>query len=173
MKMMPGMPKELRNQEIDDRELSKIEGIIHSMTLAERRDPKIIDGSRKLRISRGAGVDVVAECSGTTRGLTPAMNGVRTRGSIVQTGLHTKPATIDAMQLSEKDISYIGSWCYLITDWPRIIRLIASGKYPVAKAVTARIDLEDVVPQGFDVLVDPTGDQLKVLVSPTGTAASS
>jgi signal recognition particle subunit SRP54 len=58
MKMMPGMPKELRNQEIDDRELAKIEGIIHSMTLAERRDPKIIDGSRKLRISRGAGVDV-------------------------------------------------------------------------------------------------------------------
>ncbi len=58
MKMMPGMPKELRNQEIDDRELSKIEGIIHSMTLEERRDPKIIDGSRKLRISRGAGVDV-------------------------------------------------------------------------------------------------------------------
>ncbi len=58
MKMMPGMPKELRNQEIDDRELAKIEGIIHSMTLQERRDPKLIDGSRKQRIARGAGVDV-------------------------------------------------------------------------------------------------------------------
>jgi len=56
MKMMPGIPKELRNQEIDDRELSKIEGIIHSMTLAERRDPKIIDGSRRARIAAGAGV---------------------------------------------------------------------------------------------------------------------
>jgi signal recognition particle subunit SRP54 len=58
MKMLPGMPKELRNQEIDDRELAKIEGIIHSMTPAERREPKIIDGSRKLRIATGAGVDV-------------------------------------------------------------------------------------------------------------------
>ncbi|WP_392544298.1 2,3-butanediol dehydrogenase [Oryzobacter telluris] len=123
-------------------------------------------------LTRGAGVDVVAECSGSTPGLTTAMDSVRTRGSIVQTGLHTKPATIDAMRLSEKDISYIGSWCYLITDWPRIIRLIASGKYPVAKAVTARIGLEDVVPQGFDVLVNPTGDQLKVLVSPTSTTVS-
>jgi signal recognition particle subunit SRP54 len=56
MKMMPGMPKELRNQEIDDRELAKVEGIIHSMTPAERRDPKIIDGSRRLRIATGAGV---------------------------------------------------------------------------------------------------------------------
>lgn len=120
------------------------------------------------QLTRGAGVDVVAECSGSTPGLTTAMNSVRTRGSIVQTGLHTKPATIDAMRLSEKDISYVGSWCYLITDWPRIIRLIASGKYPVAKAVTARIGLEQVVTQGFDVLVNPTGDQLKILVSPTG-----
>ena len=118
-------------------------------------------------MTRGQGVDVVAECSGTTPGLTTAMDSVRTRGSIVQTGLHTKPATIDAMRLSEKDISYVGSWCWLITDWPRIIRLIASGKYPVSKVVTAQIGLERVVPDGFDVLVDPTGDQLKVLVSPT------
>ena len=58
MKMLPGMPKELRNQEVDDRELAKIEGIIHSMTRQERLDPKIIDGSRKLRIAKGAGVDV-------------------------------------------------------------------------------------------------------------------
>lgn len=118
-------------------------------------------------LTNGLGVDVVAECSGSTPGLTTAMNSVRTRGSIVQTGLHTKPATLDAMRLAEKDISYVGSWCYLITDWPRIIRLIASGKYPVAKAVTTQIALEDVVPKGFDVLVNPTGDQLKVLVSPT------
>jgi signal recognition particle subunit SRP54 len=56
MKLMPGMPKELRNTEIDDRELARIEGIIHSMTIAERRDPKLIDGSRRLRIANGSGV---------------------------------------------------------------------------------------------------------------------
>jgi len=56
MKMMPGMPKELRNTEIDDGELARIEGIIHSMTLGERRDPKVIDGSRRLRIANGSGV---------------------------------------------------------------------------------------------------------------------
>jgi signal recognition particle subunit SRP54 len=56
MKMMPGMPKELRNTEIDDGELARIEGMIHSMTQAERRDPKIIDGSRRLRIAAGSGV---------------------------------------------------------------------------------------------------------------------
>ena len=55
---MPGMPKELRNQEIDDRELARIEGIIHSMTPAERSDPKIINGSRRQRIATGSGVTV-------------------------------------------------------------------------------------------------------------------
>jgi (R,R)-butanediol dehydrogenase/meso-butanediol dehydrogenase/diacetyl reductase len=118
-------------------------------------------------LTHGLGVDVTAECSGSTPGLTTALNNTRRRGSVVQTGLHTKPATIDAMALSEKDISLIGSWCYLITDWPRIIRLIASQKYPVQKVVTAQIPLETVVSQGFDVLVDPQGDQLKVLASPT------
>lgn len=118
-------------------------------------------------LTDGLGVDMVAECSGSTSGLATALSSVRRRGSIVQTGLHTKPATLDAMALSEKDVSLIGSWCYLITDWPRIIRLIASGKYPVAQAVTSRIPLADVVERGFDVLVDPRGDQLKVLVSPT------
>lgn len=118
-------------------------------------------------LTEGLGVDVVAECSGSSPGLATALTSVRRRGAIVQTGLHTKPATLDAMALSEKDVSLVGSWCYLITDWPRIIRLIASGKYPVSKAVTAQIALEDVVTRGFDVLVDPRGDQLKVLASPS------
>jgi (R,R)-butanediol dehydrogenase/meso-butanediol dehydrogenase/diacetyl reductase len=120
-----------------------------------------------LELTRGIGVDVVAECSGSSPGLATALKSVRRRGSIVQTGLHTQPATLDGMALSEKDVSLFGSWCYLITDWPRIIRLIASGKYPVGQAVTAQIPLEDVVTRGFDVLIDPRGDQLKVLASPT------
>jgi (R,R)-butanediol dehydrogenase/meso-butanediol dehydrogenase/diacetyl reductase len=118
-------------------------------------------------LTNGIGVDVAVECSGTTPGLGASISNLRRRGVVVQTGLHTKPATIDAMALSEKDITLVGSWCYLITDWPRVIRLIASGKYPVAKAVTTQIALEDVVTKGFDVLVSPTGDQLKVLVKPS------
>lgn len=117
-------------------------------------------------LTEGLGVDVVAECSGSTPGLATALISVRRRGSIVQTGLHTRPAELDAMALSEKDVTLAGSWCYLITDWPRIIRLIASGKYPVGQVVTARITLPDVITKGFDVLVDPRGDQLKVLTSP-------
>jgi signal recognition particle subunit SRP54 len=53
--MLPGIPKELKNANIDDRELSRVEAIIHSMTLDERRDPSVINGSRRLRIANGSG----------------------------------------------------------------------------------------------------------------------
>ena len=55
MGMMPGMPKELRNAEIDERQLGRVEAIIRSMTPPERVDPTIIDGSRRLRIANGSG----------------------------------------------------------------------------------------------------------------------
>ena len=117
-------------------------------------------------LTGGMGIDVGVECSGTTPGLAACLSNTRPRGTVVQTGLHTEPATIDAMLLAARDITLVGSWCYLITDWPRIIRLIASGKYPVSKAVTSTIALENVVTKGFDVLVNPNGDQVKILVQP-------
>jgi signal recognition particle subunit SRP54 len=54
--MLPGMPKELKDAEIDEREIARIEAIICSMTPAERRDPSLINGSRRMRIAQGSGV---------------------------------------------------------------------------------------------------------------------
>ena len=55
--MMPGMPKELKNAEIDDDALKPIEAIISSMTREERARPQIINGSRRARIARGSGCE--------------------------------------------------------------------------------------------------------------------
>ena len=56
--MLPGMPKELRDAEIEDKELDRIEAIIRSMTPQERAYPEVIDGSRRARIAAGSGVTV-------------------------------------------------------------------------------------------------------------------
>jgi signal recognition particle subunit SRP54 len=53
--MIPGAGKALKNQNIDDKELVKVESIVQSMTLKERRNPKILNGSRRKRIARGSG----------------------------------------------------------------------------------------------------------------------
>ncbi|MFA5802034.1 MAG: signal recognition particle protein [Thermoleophilia bacterium] len=58
--MIPGVPKQLKNQQIDERELDRIEAIIRSMTLEERRAPDIINGSRRKRIAAGSGSNVQA-----------------------------------------------------------------------------------------------------------------
>ena len=60
LKMMPGVGKELGALQIDDRELDRLEAMILSMTPEERRDPSIIDGSRRRRIARGSGTTVQA-----------------------------------------------------------------------------------------------------------------
>ncbi|HEY9291065.1 MAG TPA: signal recognition particle protein [Microlunatus sp.] len=59
--MLPGMG-DLKDQiaGIDEKEIDRIEAIIQSMTPSERDDPKILNGSRRARIARGAGVEVSA-----------------------------------------------------------------------------------------------------------------
>jgi len=56
--MLPGVPKELKNTEVGEKELGRIEAIIRSMTPAERAKPDLINGSRKQRIAKGSGVTV-------------------------------------------------------------------------------------------------------------------
>jgi len=53
--MLPGLPKEMRNAEIDEGNVTRIEAVIRSMTPAERDDPSIINGSRRTRIAAGSG----------------------------------------------------------------------------------------------------------------------
>ena len=58
--MLPGMGKNkaLKDVNLDDRQLDKIEAMINSMTIEERRSPDLIDGSRKKRIAAGSGTTV-------------------------------------------------------------------------------------------------------------------
>lgn len=58
LSMLPGMDKQLRDVDIDDRQMLRIEAIITSMTKKERAKPDIINASRRKRIAAGAGVKV-------------------------------------------------------------------------------------------------------------------
>ena len=53
--MMPGVPRELRDADIDESRINRVTGMIHSMTPAERADPDIIDAPRRQRIAAGSG----------------------------------------------------------------------------------------------------------------------
>lgn len=53
--MIPGIPKEIKDIEIDEKQLLRIDAIITSMTKEERKNPKILNASRRQRIAKGSG----------------------------------------------------------------------------------------------------------------------
>ena len=55
MKLIPGMSTQVDGLEVDDRELDRFEAIIQSMTPKERRNPEIIEATRRRRIAKGSG----------------------------------------------------------------------------------------------------------------------
>ena len=58
LSMIPGMERQLKDTDIDDRQLLRVEAIIYSMTKKERAKPDIINASRKRRIAAGCGMSV-------------------------------------------------------------------------------------------------------------------
>ena len=56
--MIPGLGKQLKGIQVDEREMERMAAIVKSMTIQERRNPQIIDSSRKKRIARGSGNSV-------------------------------------------------------------------------------------------------------------------
>ena len=56
--MIPGLSAQVKNAQVDDKALGKVEAIINSMTYSERGNPKILNGSRRKRIARGSGTSI-------------------------------------------------------------------------------------------------------------------
>lgn len=112
----------------------------------------------------GVGVDVAIECVGLEASLNACAKSVRRRGTVVQVGMHTRAAAVDAMQWALKDITVEAVMCYPTSIWPRIMGMIAAGLYPVEKVVTATINAEDIISKGFDALLDPAVRNLKIMV---------
>jgi len=81
--MLPGMGQ-MRDQldQIDERSVDRIEAIIYSMTPAERADVSILNGSRRARIARGAGVEV-SEVNGLINRFTEARKMMKQMGGMM------------------------------------------------------------------------------------------
>jgi signal recognition particle subunit SRP54 len=58
LKLIPGMGNQLKDLDVDERQLARVEAIVLSMTPQERRMPHLINGSRRQRIARGSGTTV-------------------------------------------------------------------------------------------------------------------
>jgi signal recognition particle subunit SRP54 len=107
--MMPGMPKELKDAEIGEKELGRVEAIIRSMTPHERRRPEVINGSRRARIATGSGTSTTEvnhllkqfkEMSRMMKRFGGAAKGKKGKKRLPS--LPGLPSTMDELQLSEE-----------------------------------------------------------------------
>jgi signal recognition particle subunit SRP54 len=57
LKLMPGIGNQIKDMDFDDKSINRMEGIVHSMTTEERKEPDLINSSRRRRIAAGSGVD--------------------------------------------------------------------------------------------------------------------
>jgi (R,R)-butanediol dehydrogenase / meso-butanediol dehydrogenase / diacetyl reductase len=132
-------------------------------------DPRGGDVVEQIRDHTGGlGVDVAIECAGSADALNACIAAARRAGRVVQTGLHTRPASVEPELWALNDLTISGTWCYPVHDWPRLLGLVAAGRLPLERVVTDRIGQEQIVARGFDALLDPDGAQVKVLVAPDG-----
>jgi signal recognition particle subunit SRP54 len=94
LSLMPGVPKEMRDAKVDDRDVGKVEAIICSMTPLERTDPTVLDGARRLRIAHGSGTSTteVNNLLRQFREMQKMMRGVGPMAKLVGGGRPGKPS---------------------------------------------------------------------------------
>ena len=150
----------------NDNRLALVKQILPACITINPKQGELLNIIRDLTIGN-VGVDAALECVGNDFALNDCIAAVRRQGVVVQVGLHMRPASIDCMSITFKEIDLRGSMGYPTTIWPRISSIIASGIFPADKIVTRRIDLTQAVEQGFEALLDPTGQDLKILIDVT------
>jgi (R,R)-butanediol dehydrogenase/meso-butanediol dehydrogenase/diacetyl reductase len=115
-------------------------------------------------LTGGIGADLAVECAGQENALNLCIDAVRPAGTVVQTALHIRPASIRAEVLALKDLTLAGTWCYPVQDFPRVAGLVASGRFPVERVVSSVAPLEEAVSRGFDQLITRGSGEVKVLI---------
>jgi L-iditol 2-dehydrogenase len=115
------------------------------------------------RLSDGAGVDVVLECSGSRAAVDAGLQALRRRGQFTQIGLFGAPITMNFELICYRELRVTGSLGSRFASWERALALMASG------AVKTRPLISDVMPlrswesafekfekkQGLKLLLDP------------------
>lgn len=147
----------------NDNRLAMARQILPDIVTLNPKSDNVVEAIRE-STEGNVGVDVALECVGAEAALATCIDAVRRQGVVVQVGLHVGKPAVDGFTVTFKDIDVRGSWCYSTLMWPRVASMIGTGILPAEKVVTRRIRLDDVVDQGFEALLSPAGQELKILI---------
>ncbi|GAA5822350.1 hypothetical protein JCM5353_001581 [Sporobolomyces roseus] len=116
------------------------------------------------KLTGGRGVDISFECAGNQNALDAALNSTRARGRVVVVALWEKRATIDLFgSLLARERFVTASCCFVKRDMDQVLEALSQNKIKVDDLITSRIDLQDIVKDGLEVLKNDAS-QVKILV---------
>lgn len=129
-------------------------------------DPREVDVVATVtELTKGRGADVSFECAGIDQVLKTAVQSTRAGGTCVNVAIWGHEASVAMNDLVFREVRLIGSLAYA-DDHPATIEMVASGKVDPFQFITGRIELDDIVEQGFDALVHHKEENVKILVKP-------
>jgi (R,R)-butanediol dehydrogenase/meso-butanediol dehydrogenase/diacetyl reductase len=127
-------------------------------------DPRQVDVVQEIKQLTSGGVDVSFEVAGIDAVLNQAIESTKADGQIIIVSIWEKTATIlpNNLVLKERDIKGVIAYRDI---FPSVIQLIANGSIKAEELITKKIDLKDIVEEGFESLVKEK-NHVKILVKP-------
>jgi (R,R)-butanediol dehydrogenase/meso-butanediol dehydrogenase/diacetyl reductase len=111
----------------------------------------------------GRGPDVVFECAGTPHTLRESATLVRKGGQVFVISICEEPVEADFMTLVLNELDIKGSYCGY-EEYPSAMDFIAKGRVDVKLLISDIIPLDQLVEKGFEVLVKPRTEAVKIIV---------
>ncbi|MFD1849720.1 2,3-butanediol dehydrogenase [Oceanobacillus bengalensis] len=111
------------------------------------------------------GVSVAYECAGAQPTMTHAVASVKQGGQVMAIAVFAKPIAVDMGQLLFKAADITSTLAYRHV-FPEVIDMISTGRLDVKPVITKKIELEDIVEEGFNQLINDK-KQAKILVKPS------
>lgn len=134
-------------------------------------DPRETDPIEQIRSETDGGVDVAFEMAGQESALNDAIKATKPGGHTTLVGVFEDNVEIDPMDLVNDERSINASAAYRTgphadRDFGAVLEKFATGAVDHEVLVTSRIDLEDIVDDGFESLANGDSGEVKVLVQP-------
>lgn len=145
------------------KEYAKEFGATH---ILDPRNDDVVARCRELCDNQG--VHCVFDAAGVQAGLDQAIHATRARGTIVNIAVWEKPVQIFPNDLVFKERKYLGVATYVLGDFQEVLDAISSGRIKPERMITKRINLDEVVEEGFNALVRDKDNQVKILVRAAG-----
>ena len=129
-------------------------------------DPTQVDVvAEVMKITGGKGADVAFECTSVNKVLDTLIAAIAPGGVLVIVSIWSHPASVDVFNVVMKELDVRGTIAYC-NDHQETIKLVESGKIDLAPFITQRIELDDLIVQGFDRLIHNNESAVKIVVRP-------